>query len=363
MFDNSLQQEISEIVASNKKFYITVAGGGNHFFPGFLNNFGTSKCFMGGNIVYSKERFNRFIGGVPEHYVSAWSARKLAVSSYKEAVLDSKDPDNSVGIGVTCSTTKLNERPGRKHHYYLAIHTKTETKVIYIDFTNEEWTRDEQDMCIGVHIVMAMYNYIKQTPGIKWLESCAGDILNIINEEDLWHNVPDTTEETLVVYSGSFNPLHDGHMGIINLAEKILGVRPVLEMSVHSVGKPELDYIDVSQRLQQQHEKDLYTIISDCPLYTDKISILNKYFDFQKLVFCIGYDTYERIFDVSHYKNEAAYESFIQQLQLSQTKFLLFGRGGKKDIKPEHQSFIIENDEALNYNLNISSTEIRKGLV
>jgi nicotinic acid mononucleotide adenylyltransferase len=356
-----IQQKISAINTSNKRFYVTVAGGGCHFFPGYLNNFGASKVFMGGRVVYKQAGFDKFVGGKIDQYVSAFATRKLALASLREAIEESGEPENAVGIAVSCATVKLNERADRKHHFYIAVQTYNESRVAHVDMTdNNDWDRDEQDMCAGLQILNVMYDMTLENTEIRWDDYRAGDILSIVDSEDVWHDLPDCTAPKLVVYSGSFNPMHEGHLGIIKRAEEILGVRPVVEISVHSVGKPPLDHIDVYTRLEQFQKANVNSIISDCPLYSGKIAVFEKFFDFEELVFCIGYDTYERIFSMDHYKDEETYENFIRQLQTSKTKFLLFGRGGQNKVNEEHKHFIIEDGRALNYRVDVSSTELRK---
>jgi hypothetical protein len=106
--------------------------------------------------------------------------------------------------------------------------------------------------------------------------------------------ISDGAAEGLTVLSGAFNPLHQGHEGMLNAATGITGTAGVFELSVVNVDKPELPEDEVRERVSQFSGR--YTaLISRAPTFLEKSRIMPG------ASFVIGYDTAVRLFDDRYY--------------------------------------------------------------
>jgi nicotinic acid mononucleotide adenylyltransferase/nicotinamide mononucleotide (NMN) deamidase PncC len=201
-----------------------------------------------------------------------------------------------------------------------------------------------------------------------------------------------------IVYPGSFNPLHIGHVKLAQVAKKILHERnpgsrfiTIFELSVQNADKDMLDEMTVVQRLAQFNRdennngcdptirKELYKeemnydnlviALTRAPLFIQKAQIMPG------SVFVIGMDTAIRLIDPKYYNNSL--EEMVNALvkfKLLNCKFMVAGRQKQKD--PNDKSFqtlkdidmeklqglrdlFIEIPES-EFRVDISSTELRK---
>jgi nicotinic acid mononucleotide adenylyltransferase len=371
---------INKINNSGYKFFITATGGGTSFIGDYLSVPGGSKAILGFYVPYSQQLFDEFIGGKPDKYVSSEAARKLAMASFEKAASlgNFVDRFQCVGVGVTASlSTGPGEREGRKHFVYIAIQTFSETWTIGFEIVGE---RAAEEKFVSESIFAEMCNLILDREGfekdrgvraslIELKNAGAGggspvaplliemfngnlDILNVngqINKES----------SLLPVFPGSFNPLHEGHKEILNIAERALGVRPVLEISIKNVDKPPLDFVSIEERIEGS--KGEAVLLTTTPKIFDKIKLLQESYPEKKLVFVMGLDTWKRFLDPKYDGTGAEIQAKIDYIKGAGVKFLVFGRGGEGPFYPHHcYPQMIECEEAYNFNMSISSSEIRK---
>jgi nicotinic acid mononucleotide adenylyltransferase len=173
--------------------------------------------------------------------------------------------------------------------------------------------------------------------------------------------VQNLASDHLVLFCGSFNPIHIAHKEIIDKAEDILGHRVALEISVKNVDKAGLDYFDIKSRSEALQEYPL--VFTNTPLIMDKIRLFKKERPYRKLTFVMGKDTWDRFLNPKYDQN---IPSLVTELawnnKMSGVSFLVFGRDGSP-FNPHHpaEQFRIQNSEAERFTSNISSREIRAG--
>ena len=136
----------------------------------------------------------------------------------------------------------------------------------------------------------------------------------------LINNVTDYSQ--YLIFPGSFNPIHEGHLELLKCGIDLSGKKPVFEISFKNVDKLDLSFEEISKRIKQ------FKTISEL-LVTNVATFLEKSILFKGADFLIGGDTLIRLFDNKYYNSEMHNNKIIDQfisLKNSGTKFVVGGR-------------------------------------
>ena len=175
-----------------------------------------------------------------------------------------------------------------------------------------------------------------------------------------------------VVYPGSFNPLHDGHLALAKLAQETLSrdkpctVPLVFELAAMNVDKPPLAQDTVTSRVQQFAAAGASVVVTKAPRFLEKARL------FPGCAFVIGADTAKRLLDTKYYDHSAnEMVAALSEIKHLGCIFVVGGReeGGKfltledclapLDLPSSVREMFIglTTDE---FRMDISSTELRK---
>ena len=170
--------------------------------------------------------------------------------------------------------------------------------------------------------------------------------------------------QKVCVLSGSFNPLHEGHMKMAEIAVARTGRELVYELCLQNVDKPALTIESARQRIRQPFAPHS-VVLTGSPTFEEK----SKLFD--GATFVVGADTIQRIADPAYYNNDLGKRDLaINVIRDAGCRFLVFGRSihdSKADSfrtlsemsLPQSLVAICDEVSRSEFDCGVSSTEIR----
>lgn len=368
---------------TNPQFVVVVTGGGSLAIGNLLSQGGASSWFLEGLVPYAKASVDKFLGFEPEKYSSELTARQLAMQAFKRAIELGARPEEAVGVSATATLGKIeDEREGRKHSVYIGIQTMTSTESFQCPLL-ENRTRKEEEVLVAA-LIEGKVQHIRNATTVFSAPLSENDKSSIVYKykADMWHlhrlmllsgrgfktvvdNCFPNVCDDHIIFPGSFNPIHEGHIGMVKEVYQRTGNKVYLEISIKNVDKPTIDYIDIDNRINNilsvTDEGFIQAlggiIISNTALFFDKIWM----YPF-KGTYIVGSDTVNRLFD-RKYGNVPA---FIDLMKDTDSKFIVVDREGHPLNIPNEYEFSKWNlqnrfNKLDNFqSVNISSTEIRK---
>jgi hypothetical protein len=162
------------------------------------------------------------------------------------------------------------------------------------------------------------------------------------------------------ILSGSFNPLHEGHVRLAEAAADLAGLPKVFELPVTNADKGTLPAEEVERRLRQFAGRHT-VVLTRLPLFTDKAAV------FSGSVFAVGIDTARRLVDPRYYGGAAEMREALRAIDAAGCRFLVAGRVDRgrfrtlADVElPEEAEHLFEAIPAERFRMDISSTELRE---
>ncbi|MEW4563482.1 CinA family protein [Bremerella sp. JC770] len=378
-------QLIRQLHRSPWRLAAVVTGGGSEALSQLLSVPGASDTVLEAVVPYSSASLEDYLRFKPSHYCSRATAQAMAMRAFFRARdLQSRisptelDDMHLVGIGCSASLRSLRPKKGQ-HRVHIAVQSATSSSIASLVLTKDSRDRSREENVVAALLLNRLADATGFSDRIP-LDLLPGERVDetTANAWTSWTDLllgkraavcaPQSEQDASldsfsgVLFPGAFNPLHEGHQTMAEVAEEITGHPVDFEISIENVDKPPLDFFHIKSRADQ-FEAPQRCWLTKAPTFLDKSKI------FPEATFVVGADTIVRIAEPRYYQDstqlrDAAISEFTQQ----NCKFLVFPRVvGESFLTfdqlnlPASLANLCLPVSASQFRMDISSTEIRTG--
>jgi hypothetical protein len=377
--DTDWQQLIAALHASGRKAALAITGGGSGAIGTLLRVPGGSRLLVEAQVPYDAQALATFLGFAPAQACSADTAVALAQTARARAAALAPAGADTVGLGATAALVSDRPRKG-EHRFHLAFANADGTA--HCTCVLAKGRRDraaEEDLVSGAIVLWLARGCGVAAPSPRSLLDAdeAFAETRVVGADAVDRLVAGMVDRVTVqpdgqavlsapspgvLFPGSFNPVHQGHLSLARLAEELRQLPLAFELSVTNVDKPPLAGETVRQRVAQFAWRAPVEL-TRAPTFLEKSRL------FPRATFVIGADTAERLVAPKYYGGDAdRMRAALEEIAGAGSSFLVAVRidaAGRvralQDIEvPRRYAEIFTGIPEHRFRVDASSSEIRR---
>jgi cytidylyltransferase-like protein len=332
--DAAWKQLISALHGSGRKAALAITGGGSGAVGELLRVPGGSRLLIEAQVPYDELALESFLGFAPAQACSSDTAIAMAQTARARAARLVPPGTDLVGLGATAAL--VSDRPRRgEHRFHIAfVNTAGIANCTCVMAKGRRDRAAEEDLVSHAIVLWLARACGTAAPSPRSLldadehygETVVASVDTIdqllAGELDRVTVQPDgqmmlSAPPPVVLFPGSFNPMHEGHLLLARIAEELRQQPVAFEISVTNVDKPPLTGETVRHRLGQFAWKSPIEL-TRAPTFVEKSRL------FPGTTFVVGADTAERLFGPKYYDgDEARMHDALEEIANSGGSFLV----------------------------------------
>ena len=335
--NDELRQLVAAMHASPTMLVYEFAGAGSQALHWLHSVGGSSRTVLEAVDRYAAASLADVLGAVPEQAVSPDVAAGLAQHARRRA--QALAPTGFAVVGVGCTATIATDRVKRgAHRACVAIEGVLGRYALAVTLHKGERARDEEERLVSTLVlhaaatgcgalhrrsvaVRADEDLVETyTPAVPLAELLAGarEHVALTPEGELCGRLP-WPSGGIAIVSGSFNPLHEGHLGLAAAAQAHLGRPAAFELATRNAEKPTITAPELYRRATQfQGRAPL--LLTAVALFSHKAAL------YPGSVFVLGVDTAARVLSPRFYPADHDLDTSLDQVRAHGCRFLVAGR-------------------------------------
>jgi len=335
--DAAWRQLISAVQGSGRKAALAITGGGSGAIGELLRVPGGSRLLIEAQVPYDELALAALLGFAPAQASSADTAIAMAQSMRVRAARLMPAGADLVGLGATAALVSDRPRKG-EHRFHIAF--ANAAGIARCTGVLAKGRRDraaEEDLVSRAIVLWLAHACGIAAPSPRSLldadEHFAETVVAVADpidrllagEHDRVTVQPDgqmilSAPQPSVLFPGSFNPVHQGHVLLARVAEELRQQPLAFEISVTNVDKLPLAGETVRRRLAQFAWKSPVEL-TRAPTFVEKSRL------FPGITFVVGADTAERLFAPKYYgDDESRMHAALEEIANSGGSFLVAAR-------------------------------------
>lgn len=366
------------IHATPHKMVMAFAGAGSQALAWLHGVGGSSRTMLSAVDIYGAESMRDWVGFMPARFTSRRVARAMARAAFERARAYANPADAVFGLASTA--TIATDRAKRGDHR-VAVAVRDAFGYVTYALTLEKEARDRtgEEEIVSLLLLRAAADAcgvlarpeLPLTPVeelevafqpselLASLERGERDVVVLRRDGSI---VSGAGAGPFAVLSGAFNPVHDGHLGLAEAAEKHTGMPVLFELPLVNADKASIGLLEARRRALQFSGRG-EVAITRAPLFVEKAR------SFPGSVLVVGVDTAQRILEPRFYgDSEGAMRAALGEIVAHGGRFLVAGRttdGAYRTLKdlaiPADLRRAFELLPEEEFRNDVSSSEIRAG--